>query len=168
MRSWRSLFIASAARPCGLTWLTIMNSRRARYCDQRVLGLQGAAHGHGVHPVPAPAMWSMTGNSRALRACGGWRVLPTASGARLVMRVEMEPHGPLKLLAPLLRRREQPIFEGDLHNIKARLEETQPGACLSCFFASISPRYRFVEKVTLPPWTGTSSIQVWPAGTSSF
>jgi hypothetical protein len=30
------------------------------------------------------------------------------------------------------------------------------------------PCDRFFEKVTLPPWTGTSSIQVWPAGTSSF
>ena len=24
------------------------------------------------------------------------------------------------------------------------------------------------EKATLPPWIGTSSIQVWPAGTVSF
>ncbi len=30
------------------------------------------------------------------------------------------------------------------------------------------PCGRFFEKVTLPPWTGTSSIHVWPAGTSSF
>jgi hypothetical protein len=27
---------------------------------------------------------------------------------------------------------------------------------------------RYFEKVTWPPWTGTSSIQVWPAGTSSL
>jgi hypothetical protein len=51
-----------------------------------------------------PTMWSLVGDSRVLEATGGWRVLPTASGARLVARVEMELHGPLKLAAPLLRR----------------------------------------------------------------
>jgi uncharacterized protein YndB with AHSA1/START domain len=73
-----------------------------------------------------PTMWSLVGDSRVLKATGGWRVLPTASGARLVTRVEMEPHGPLKLAARLLRRREQPMFERDLHNIKARLEAACP------------------------------------------
>lgn len=53
---------------------------------------------------------------------GGWRVLPTAGGAHLVLRTEMQPHGLLKLAAPLLRRRMQPMFERDLRNIKARLE----------------------------------------------
>jgi hypothetical protein len=71
-------------------------------------------------------MWSVTSDSRALRARGGWRVLPTAGGARLVTRVEMEPHGPLRLAARLLRRREQPMFERDLNNIKARLEAAHP------------------------------------------
>jgi uncharacterized protein YndB with AHSA1/START domain len=52
-----------------------------------------------------PATWTPTGNSRALAARGGWRVLPTADGAHLVMHTEMEPHGRLKLAAPLLRRR---------------------------------------------------------------
>jgi uncharacterized protein YndB with AHSA1/START domain len=69
-----------------------------------------------------PAAWSVTGDSPVLRASGGWRVLPTADGSRLAVRVEMEPHGLLRLAAPLLRRREQPMFERDLHNIKARLE----------------------------------------------
>jgi uncharacterized protein YndB with AHSA1/START domain len=69
-----------------------------------------------------PTTWSLTGQSRALTAAGGWRVLPTADGARLAMRVEMELHGPLKLAAPLVRRREQPMFQRDLDNIKARLE----------------------------------------------
>ncbi len=69
-----------------------------------------------------PATWSLTGNSRALTASGSWRVLPTADGAHLVMRVEMELHGLLSLAAPLLRRREQPMFERDLNNIKARIE----------------------------------------------
>jgi hypothetical protein len=73
-----------------------------------------------------PATWSLTGDSRALTARGGWRVLPTADGARLAVRVEMEPHGLLRLAAPLLRRREQAMFERDLHNIKARLEAAHP------------------------------------------
>jgi uncharacterized protein YndB with AHSA1/START domain len=73
-----------------------------------------------------PVTWSLTGDSPALRATGGWRVLPAADGSHLVVRVEMEPHGLLRLAAPLLRRREQPMFERDLHNIKARLEAAHP------------------------------------------
>jgi uncharacterized protein YndB with AHSA1/START domain len=72
-----------------------------------------------------PAAWSVTGESRALTARGSWRVLPTADGSHLVVRVEMEPHGLLRLAGPLLRRREQPMFERDLNNIKARLEGTR-------------------------------------------
>jgi len=49
-------------------------------------------------------------------------VLPAADGSRLVVRVEMELRGLLRLAGPLLRRREQPMFERDLNNIKARLE----------------------------------------------
>jgi uncharacterized protein YndB with AHSA1/START domain len=69
-----------------------------------------------------PSAWSVTGESRALTARGGWQVLPTADGARLVMRTEMDLHGLLKLAAPLLRRRMQPMFQRDLNNIKAWLE----------------------------------------------
>jgi uncharacterized protein YndB with AHSA1/START domain len=80
-----------------------------------------------------PTAWSLTGNSRALTARGGWRVRPTADGAHLVMHTEMELHGLLKLAAPLLRRRMQLMFQRDLNNIKARLEaahaapSTEPG-----------------------------------------
>jgi len=69
-----------------------------------------------------PATWSLTGDSPAMTTRGGSRVLPTADGSHLVVRVEMEPHGLLRLAGPLLRRREQPMFERDLNNIKARLE----------------------------------------------
>jgi uncharacterized protein YndB with AHSA1/START domain len=72
-----------------------------------------------------PATWSVTGDSPILKARGGWRVLPTADGSHLVVRVEMEPHGLLRLAGPLLRRREQPMFERDLNNIKARLERAR-------------------------------------------
>jgi hypothetical protein len=72
-----------------------------------------------------PNAWSLTGNSRALTARGGWRVLPSVDGAHLVMHTEMELHGLLKLAAPLLRRRMQPMFQRDLDNIKACLEAAQ-------------------------------------------
>jgi hypothetical protein len=64
----------------------------------------------------------LTGSSAALKAGFGGRVLPTPGGAHLVMRMEIELRGLLRLAAPLLRRREQPMFERDLTNIKARLE----------------------------------------------
>jgi hypothetical protein len=57
-----------------------------------------------------------------LKAAGGGRVVPTSEGAHLVMRMELEPHGPLKLATPLLRRRMRSMFQRDLDNIKARLE----------------------------------------------
>jgi uncharacterized protein YndB with AHSA1/START domain len=62
--------------------------------------------------------WSITGDSRALKAPGGGRVLPTSEGAHLVMRMELEPHGLLKLATPLLRRRMKWMFQRDLDNIK--------------------------------------------------
>ncbi len=61
-----------------------------------------------------PGAWSLTGDSSVMKATGAWRVLPAAGGSRLVMRAELELHGLLKLAGPLLRRREQPMFERDL------------------------------------------------------
>jgi uncharacterized protein YndB with AHSA1/START domain len=69
-----------------------------------------------------PSAWSMTGDSRALKAAGGGRVVPTSEGAHLVVRMELEPHGLLKLATPLLRRRMKWMFQRDLDNIKAQLE----------------------------------------------
>jgi hypothetical protein len=72
-----------------------------------------------------PISWSMKGRSRALRAGGGGRVVPTSDGAHPVMRMEPEPHGLLKLAAPLLRRRMAPMLQRDLENIKARLDAAE-------------------------------------------
>ena len=72
-----------------------------------------------------PTSWSMEGDSRALKAGGGGRVVPTSDGAHLLMRMELEPRGMLKLAAPLLRRRMMPMFRRDLDNIKARLEAAE-------------------------------------------
>jgi uncharacterized protein YndB with AHSA1/START domain len=69
-----------------------------------------------------PESWSMVGTSTALTATGTNRVTPTAEGAHLVMRMDLKLHGPLKVVAPLVRRRMQAMFERDLQNIKARLE----------------------------------------------
>ena len=75
-----------------------------------------------------PTAWSLTGESVALKAAGGGLVLPTSEGAHLVMRMELDPHGPLKLATPLLRRRMKSMFQGDLDNIKAQLEGEERAA----------------------------------------
>jgi hypothetical protein len=67
-------------------------------------------------------LWSSVGDSAALKASGGGRVVPTPDGAHLIMRMEIEPHGLLKLASPFLRRRLQSMYEGDVNNIKARLD----------------------------------------------
>jgi uncharacterized protein YndB with AHSA1/START domain len=69
-----------------------------------------------------PRAWSLTGNSRALKAAGSGRVVPTAEAAHLAMRMELEPHGLLKLATPVLRRRMELMLQRDLDNIKVQLE----------------------------------------------
>jgi uncharacterized protein YndB with AHSA1/START domain len=69
-----------------------------------------------------PSAWSLAGRSSALTAGGGGRVLPAAGGSHLIMRMELEPHGLLRVAAPLLRRRMKPMLERDLANIKSKLE----------------------------------------------
>lgn len=72
-----------------------------------------------------PSAWSLTGDSRALTTAGGGRVVPTSEGAHLVMCMELEPHGLLKLATPLLRRRMKSMFQRDFDDIKVRLEGAQ-------------------------------------------
>src|SRR5438105_1291604 len=72
-----------------------------------------------------PSAWSFTGASGALKAAGGGRVVPTSEGAHLLMRMELEPHGLLKLATPFLRRGMTSMFQRDLDNIKAQLEREQ-------------------------------------------
>lgn len=75
-----------------------------------------------------PTTWSLIGESRVLKARGGWRITPTSRGAHLVMHTELELHGALKLAAPFVRRQERLMFQRDLENIKARLEGTESPA----------------------------------------
>jgi hypothetical protein len=72
-----------------------------------------------------PSAWSLVGSSSALTAGGGGRVLPAAAGSHLIMRMQLEPHGLLRLAAPLLRRRMKPMLDRDLANIKSVLEGGQ-------------------------------------------
>jgi hypothetical protein len=69
-----------------------------------------------------PSVWELLGGSRVMRS--GWRgrVLPSPGGAHLVLRMEIELRGPLKLGTPLLRRRMRPELERDIATIKATLE----------------------------------------------
>ncbi len=69
-----------------------------------------------------PTSWASVGRSRRLLADSGGQVSKTPGGARLVIRMELQPQGPLRLLLPVLgptmRRREG----RNLGAIKAALE----------------------------------------------
>jgi uncharacterized protein YndB with AHSA1/START domain len=73
-----------------------------------------------------PCRWAFSGDSRAVKATSEARIAATSEGAHLVMRMELEPHGLLRLATPLLRRRMKWMFERDVENIKARLEGVEP------------------------------------------
>ena len=79
-----------------------------------------------------PIEWSLRGDSRALKADGGGRVVPTSEGSHLVMWMKLEPQGLLKLATPLLRRRMWSMFQRDLDNIKDRLEAVERAGLKSC------------------------------------
>lgn len=72
-----------------------------------------------------PSSWNLAGESRAMKAVSGGRVTPTTDGAHLVMRMEFEPHGMLKLAKPILRHRMNAMWRRDMDNIKAKLEQAE-------------------------------------------
>jgi len=72
--------------------------------------------------------WAFTGDSRALKASSEGRIVPTPQGVHLVMRMELEPRGLLRLATPLLRRRLTSMFPRDVDNIKAQLEGVERAA----------------------------------------
>jgi len=61
-----------------------------------------------------------------MKAVGGGNIVPTAEGAHLVMRMEIEPRGVVRLAMPFLHRRLRPMFERDVRNIKVILEKGGP------------------------------------------
>jgi hypothetical protein len=69
-----------------------------------------------------PRVWELVGRSKIMTS--GWRgqVLPSADGAHLRLRMELQLHRPLGWATPLLGRRMRSELERDLAAIKARLE----------------------------------------------
>jgi hypothetical protein len=69
-----------------------------------------------------PTAWASVGRSRRLVANSNGQVSTTPGGTRLVVRIQLQPQGALRLLLPVLdpimRRRE----ERDLRAIKLALE----------------------------------------------
>jgi uncharacterized protein YndB with AHSA1/START domain len=69
-----------------------------------------------------PTAWASVGRSRRILATSEGQVSKTPGGARLVIRMELQPQGPLRYLMPMLgpamRRRE----DRNLRAIKAALE----------------------------------------------
>jgi hypothetical protein len=70
-----------------------------------------------------PTTWASVGRSRRLVASSEGQVSKTPGGARLVIRMELQPQGSLRYLMPMLgpamRRRE----DRNLQAIKAALEQ---------------------------------------------
>ena len=91
----------------------------ARYATEFTKGPQMVIEYTSYEP---PTRWASVGDSGRLKASGDGRVAPTPDGTHLIMRMELEPHGLLKLATPLLRRRLQSMYKRDVSNIKARLE----------------------------------------------
>jgi uncharacterized protein YndB with AHSA1/START domain len=110
-----------------------------------------------------PSAWSLTGDSLALKAAGGGHVAPTPVGTHLVMRMELEPHGLLKLSTPLLRRRMKAMFQRDLNNIKARLEGQEQRAP----DAPPQPALAAVKVVHTVTWFSIESCMVTSSGQAS-
>jgi hypothetical protein len=75
-----------------------------------------------------PVAWESVGRSRRLDARGEGRVSATEQGARLVMRMQLQPKGTLRLLRPVLGRFRQKQEERNLAAIKEALEASGANA----------------------------------------
>jgi uncharacterized protein YndB with AHSA1/START domain len=69
-----------------------------------------------------PTSWRSIGRSRGLVVVSEGRVEAAGDGSRLTFRVELEPHGRLRLLEPLLGRIMRGRERQNVAAIKARLE----------------------------------------------
>ena len=69
-----------------------------------------------------PKSWRSTGRSRGLRITSEGHVHPTPDGARLTLHVELEPHGRLRPIAPLLGWLMRDRERENVAAIKERLE----------------------------------------------
>jgi uncharacterized protein YndB with AHSA1/START domain len=69
-----------------------------------------------------PTSWRSIGRSRGLVVASDGRVEAAGDGSRLTFRIELEPHGRLRLIAPLLGRIMRGRERQNVAAIKARLE----------------------------------------------
>ena len=69
-----------------------------------------------------PALWELAGGSKIISSGFSGRVVRSGDGSHLVLHMEIQPRGPLRLALPLVRRRMQRELERDLATIKARME----------------------------------------------
>ena len=75
-----------------------------------------------------PGCWEHAGGSTIISSGFSGRVVPKGDGSHLLLRMQIQPRGPLRLALPLVRRRMQRELERDVLAIKARLEGTTPAS----------------------------------------
>ena len=69
-----------------------------------------------------PSFWELVGGSKIISSGFRGRVEPSGDGSHLLLRMEIRPHGPLRLALRLLRRRMQRELDRDIATIEAKLE----------------------------------------------
>jgi hypothetical protein len=104
-----------------------------------------------------PTAWATVGRSSRLNANSEGRVTATEGGARLVIRMELQPQGAMRLLLPILNRT---AFAPLLHRWRTRWGATSD---------EIARRLPGDEIVSVPTWSYNHAItvnaprsKVWP------
>lgn len=69
-----------------------------------------------------PGQWVSVADSKVMTIRFSARVTPVPSGSHLAVRMELLPHGPARLLQPLLRRRMQGRERDNMRAIKTTME----------------------------------------------
>jgi uncharacterized protein YndB with AHSA1/START domain len=69
-----------------------------------------------------PDRWASVADSKMMTIRFSARVTPVPSGSHLAVRMELIPHGPARLLQPLLRRRMQARELDNMRAIKTTME----------------------------------------------
>ena len=69
-----------------------------------------------------PDQWASVADSKMMTIRFSARVTPVPSGSHLAVRMELIPHGPARLLQPLLRRRMQARELDNMRAIKTTME----------------------------------------------
>lgn len=91
----------------------------ARY---RIMFTQGPAATSECVRFERPGYWEHSGGSIILTSGFSGRVVPKDGGSHLVLRMQLQPRGPLRLALTLVRRRMQRELARDVVTVKARLE----------------------------------------------